>query len=149
MKIPENPVHKGIVDWAFVDDFGAVGDGKTDSTNAIQAAMNSGKSVVLIMTVLFFVISLVRKGKEKDNLKIKKPAIIIVMVTGTLNGAVNLINLYLSGHMASIIFFPIVNGGVIILAALAALIVFHERPNKRQAWGMIIGLASVLLLGIG
>ena len=47
MKIPENPVHKGIVDWAFVDDFGAVGDGKTDSTNAIQAAMNSGKSVVL------------------------------------------------------------------------------------------------------
>lgn len=103
----------------------------------------------VIMTVLFFVISLVRKGKEKDNLKIKNPAIIIVMVTGTLNGAVNLINLYLSGHMASIIFFPIVNGGVIILAALAALIVFHERPNKRQAWGMIIGLVSVLLLGIG
>ena len=28
---------------AFVDDYGAIGDGKTDSTGAIQAAMNSGK----------------------------------------------------------------------------------------------------------
>ena len=33
-------------DWAFVDDFGAVGDGKTDSTRAIQKAMDSGKPFI-------------------------------------------------------------------------------------------------------
>ena len=34
-------------DVAFVDDFGAVGDGKTECSGAIQAAFRSGKSTVL------------------------------------------------------------------------------------------------------
>ena len=32
--------------WANVDDFGADGDGMTDDSSAVQAAMNSGKAVV-------------------------------------------------------------------------------------------------------
>lgn len=32
--------------WACVDDFGAVGDGKTDDTEAVQRAMNSGRPVI-------------------------------------------------------------------------------------------------------
>lgn len=34
-------------DFAIVDDYGAIGDGKTDSTAAIQRAMNSGKPHIL------------------------------------------------------------------------------------------------------
>ena len=34
-------------DVAFVDDFGAVGDGATECSGAVQAAMNSGKSTVV------------------------------------------------------------------------------------------------------
>ena len=41
------PVYEITADTvAFVDDFGAIGDGKTDSTGAIQAAMRSGKPFV-------------------------------------------------------------------------------------------------------
>lgn len=45
-EIPKNPRNYGD-DWACVDGFGAVGDGVTDSTRAIQRAMNSGKSHIL------------------------------------------------------------------------------------------------------
>lgn len=44
---PKNIRSKNFDDWVYIDDFGAVGDGKTDSTEAIQKAMNSGKSVIL------------------------------------------------------------------------------------------------------
>ncbi len=47
MKIPEIEISESKDDWAFVDDFGAVGDSKTDSTRAIQRAMNSGKPYIL------------------------------------------------------------------------------------------------------
>jgi len=45
--IPKNQRSENPEDYAFVDDFGAKGDGVTDSTRAIQKAMNSGKSVIL------------------------------------------------------------------------------------------------------
>ena len=50
-------------DVAFVDDYGAIGDGVTDSTRAIQKAMQSGKP-----TVLF------GEGQYLINAKIKIPA---------------------------------------------------------------------------
>ena len=46
-KAPGNPKFEHLDDWVCVDDFGAVGDGQTDSTHAIQQAMNSGKSTVV------------------------------------------------------------------------------------------------------
>ncbi|MBQ3489150.1 MAG: hypothetical protein IJA86_00990, partial [Clostridia bacterium] len=45
--IPKNERSQNFDDWVCVDAFGAIGDGKTDSTTAIQKAMNSGKSVIL------------------------------------------------------------------------------------------------------
>lgn len=46
-KIPQNHRSENAEDWVCVDDFGAIGDGKTDSANAIQKAMNSGKSHII------------------------------------------------------------------------------------------------------
>lgn len=103
----------------------------------------------VMMTVLFCILGLFGKKTDEDNYKVMSKSSIIIAVTGLFNGAVNLINLYLSGHMPSIIFFPIVNGGVIILAALAALVFFKEKPTKRQLAGIIIGLTSVVMLGLG
>ena len=42
-------------DIAFVDDFGAIGDGKTDSTEAIQNAFNSGKPAIYFGAGHYFV----------------------------------------------------------------------------------------------
>ena len=62
-RIPKNNASYDREDVAFVDDYGAIGDGVTDSTRAIQKAMQSGKP-----TVLF------GEGQYLINGKIKIPA---------------------------------------------------------------------------
>jgi hypothetical protein len=50
LPIEDTPIvsfYDPTTDWANVDTFGAVGDGVTDDTTAIQAAMMSGKPVVV------------------------------------------------------------------------------------------------------
>lgn len=46
-KIPEDTLQCLSDNYALVEDFGADGDGKTDSTEAIQLAFDSGKEIVL------------------------------------------------------------------------------------------------------
>ncbi len=55
VSVPKNVRSTNPDDLAFVEDFGAVGDGRTDSTVAIQKAMDSGKSVILFGSGTYFI----------------------------------------------------------------------------------------------
>ena len=57
--LPANTVDN----WANVDDFGAVGDGETDDTAAIQRAMDSGKPAVLFPRATYTINGTVRIPK--------------------------------------------------------------------------------------
>ena len=54
----------GAGEWANVDDFGAVGDGETDDTAAIQRAMDSGKPAVLFPREVYTINGTVRIPKS-------------------------------------------------------------------------------------
>ena len=70
-----------------------------------------------------------------------------IMVAGGVCVAVNnKLNLYLSGVMDSAVFFPIVNGGGLVLATLAAVLLFREKLSKKQWIGVAFGIASVVFL---
>ena len=58
----------------------------------------------------------------------------------------NKLNLYLSGVIDSMLFFPLVNGGNIILTTIMSFAVFHEKLSKRQWGGMLVGMIAVLFL---
>lgn len=103
----------------------------------------------IFMTAMFFVALLFMKKPQGHSFGYMNGKITgLIIISGIILGLVNKINLFLSGAMPSIIFFPIVNGGVIILAELAAICVFHERPGKKQIIGIISGIIATILLGI-
>ena len=56
---------------------------------------------------------------------------------------------YLSGVIDSVIFFPVVNGGGLVLTTLASLLIFKERLRGKQWIGILLGIASVLCLCVG
>lgn len=68
--------------------------------------------------------------------------------SGAAMGAVNLINLFLSGVMDKHIFFPIVNGGLIFLTTIAAVIFFREKLSRRQWVGLALGIAMLAVIAL-
>lgn len=106
--------------------------------------------------ILCAVFAVLLRGREsrsaggRENVKAGKkqvlPLLGIMLANGTCVAVNNKFNLYLSGVMDSAIFFPIVNGGGLVLSTLAAVLLFKERLSKRQWLGILLGIASVVLL---
>ena len=92
-----------------------------------------------------------KDSATSDTTSAKKPLftpfpIALMLISGICVAANNKLNLFLSGVIDSAIFFPVVNGGNLILVTLAACLLFRERPTLRQWIGILFGIASVLLL---
>ena len=76
------------------------------------------------------------------------PLAVLFIAGGVGIALINQINLYLSGVVDSAVFFPIVNGGALIMTTILSLVVFKERLTVRQWVGMALGIAATLLLCI-
>ena len=70
----------------------------------------------------------------------------IMIASGSCVAVNNKFNLYLSGVMDSAVFFPVVNGGGLVLTTLAAVLIFRERLSVRRWLGVAFGIASVVFL---
>lgn len=88
-----------------------------------------------------------RSRKEPAGFKMGSAAILQAASSGGFMSCVHFINLYLAGVLPKIIFFPIVNGGLIILTLLCAVVIFREKLTVKQWIGLILG--TVALCGIG
>jgi len=73
-------------------------------------------------------------------------ALLITAVCGVCVACNHRLNLYLSGVLDSAVFFPIVNGGGLILVTVSAVIFFRERLSIKQWIGIMAGILSVVLL---
>jgi len=78
--------------------------------------------------------------------ELKYYMIIIMLLCGIGDALNNKINLYLSGVIDSAIFFPVVNGGNLILSAISSIIIFKEKLSMKKWTGIIIGIVAVILL---
>lgn len=81
---------------------------------------------------------------SKDDIAL--PCIAFMIICGICAAANNKMNLYLSGVIDSAIFFPVVNGGGMILSTVASIILFDEKFTKQKWLGILSGIVAVVLL---
>jgi drug/metabolite transporter (DMT)-like permease len=93
---------------------------------------------------------LLARKKDAPSFPIRSRTAVMAIGSGIAMGAVNRINLYLADPnvMPTYIFFPIVNGGLIFLTTVAAVIFFKERLTRKQWIGLVLGIAMLTVIGI-
>lgn len=87
-----------------------------------------------------------KNDKTTITFSLRKPIFYMVAGCGISIALINHINLYLSGAMDSAIFFPVVNGGTILLTVLAGIVFFKERLTAKQWAGMAVGITAIGLI---
>lgn len=97
-------------------------------------------SMVLCLSVLSFIIE--RKPKPK------KIHLIFAILCGILSCFYNRINVFLSGALPSVVFFPIFNGSIVLFSSLSGALIFGEKLSKKQYSGIILGILAIIILAI-
>ena len=89
-------------------------------------------------------------GEEKlpATFRLKGNAITMAAASGAFMGLVHIINLYLSGVMKKVIFFPVVNGGLIFVTLLSGMLFFKEKLGIKQWLGILLGTVALCLIGL-
>ena len=130
---------------------------KVHQSSSHRGELNSFLIIAFISSALLCAICAVitrrreRKARSDTDGETANPKrawlMLAIMLIGGVCIAINhKLNLYLSGVMESAVFFPIVNGVGLILATLAAVILFRERLTKKQWVGIVLGITSVVFL---
>ena len=80
--------------------------------------------------------------------KEKRLFIILALASGLLSCLYNRLNIYLSGALDGVIFFPSFNGGVVVLSTVVSMIIFKEKLSVRQLLGLLLGISGICIIGI-
>lgn len=103
-----------------------------------------GMSVVVSLVDLIYLRS---KGVHSTkNPAINKGRALTLVLGGFGCAFINIVNLYLSGVFPSTLFFPVINGGTLVVTVVVSFTFFRERLNRRRLLGMILGVISLMFL---
>ena len=88
-------------------------------------------------------------ANARDGIPVSRRTLALCALTaacGVAGCVYNRLNIYLSGAMANAVFFPLFNGGNIILSSLAGRIFFREKLSGLQIVGIVCGMFAVILV---
>ena len=74
--------------------------------------------------------------------------IAFAVLSGILSCLYNRLNVFLTGNMDALIFFPSFNGGVVLLSAVLSALICGERLKTTQLIGLAVGISAICLIGI-
>ena len=104
----------------------------------------------VVMVVCYFVICMFTGGvniKSIDYGNVKK-FLVFALISGILSCIYNRLNVFLSGNLDAIIFFPSFNGGTVLVSTLLSVLLCREKLVIKQAVGLLLGIAAICLIGI-
>ncbi len=119
-----------------------------------QASPHSSEIVAFLRLTFLFdmlfsaVCWRVKSIKEPSTFVMDKKPIFMAAVSGVFLGLIHIINLYLSGVLPKIVFFPIANGGLIFATLIAAVIFFKEKLSKKQWVALVLGIIALSILDL-
>ena len=106
---------------------------------------------IFVAYIIMFVISLIGMMLSKKSSQ-KPVPIKRLWPVGALSGLIitlyAMTNLTLAGKLDSMIYYPVSNGGALILTVIVSVTLFHEKCSKKRIIGFVIGLLSVLILSL-
>ena len=115
-----------------------------------QSTPGRDERAVFLFVAYFIMLIISTVGRftihgEKKKLSIKN-VVITGVVCGIITGFYAFTNLTLAGKLDSVVYYPVANGGALILTILVSIVIFKEKCTKKQLAGIILGLSSVLML---
>lgn len=127
---------------------------KIHQSSEYKGELNAFLVVAFAVSFIFSVtLMLISKSREKTPIIEKTEGgrinwffIALMIFSGIFVAVNNKLNLYLSGVMDSAVFFPLVNGGHLVLTTLTAVVIFREKLTVKQWIGVAVGILSVLFL---
>lgn len=121
--------------------------GKSDASEQVN-------TMILIASVVsgtFFIFGGLIEAK-KTNKKLEKPnnLVLTYMLLCGIAGCVYIrLNVSLSSVIPGAIFFPVSNGGMVILSTVVGKLIFKEKLKRVQIIGILIGLIAIVINGCG
>jgi len=121
--------------------------GKSSAAAEVNGMMLTAAVVSMVMFGLFGVV--INKGTGKPMPKIRKSALIYILLAGATSCIYIRLNVSLSAVIPSAVFFPVSNGSTVILSTIAGKFLFGEKLKPIQTIGIIIGFAAIVITGCG
>lgn len=149
--------HQGIsLKWIVFCAFAFLGNGILMTLTKEHQIVLPGQQVVeflvmgfgtaALLSFVLFIFSYLRKQRVAHLRKL--PFVFIVLGAGITTAFGNQLVLYLNSRVPGIIQFPLTNGGIVILSAIASSLFFGENLSTKGKTGLGIGIASLIFLCI-
>ena len=127
---------------------------KSDSSAEMNTMMIITALTAMVSFVIIYVVSgLLRVKNNQSFLIIEKNknaflwSILFIGLCGLVSGGYQRLNMYLTGALPSIVFFPTFNGVVIFLSCISGVVLFKEKLSVKQIVGLVLGVICIMLVG--
>lgn len=104
-----------------------------------------------VTSMLLFFLSgfFINVFKKEATPTISKDALIYILLSGIAGCVYIRLNVSLSKVIPSAIFFPVSNGGMVIISTVAGGTIFKEKLSKLQLAGIFLGFLAIIINGCG